>query len=194
MSRLTDPFSRFPSFNELPPPSSSPSSKYHHVLLAQIKEDMTITKPTLIVTDRTGVDFALVFEDEGVSLKERGFRKGCTILVPNATRTERGAEGKKAIVRVPGGEMGDVEIIPGHLDRVLELCIVLEATRGPCSDRCAACGKAGGKLMKCTGCGISAYCGKECQVNGWTTMDHKSNCLQFGCMLAMNWEWVTCKP
>jgi hypothetical protein len=78
--------------------------------------------------------------------------------------------------------------------------------------KCAACGKTEGKLMKCTGCEISAYCGKvillslscllysyhatsqfgfefdlmltecvrrieqECQVKGWSEMDHKSNC------------------
>jgi len=71
---------------------------------------MTITKPTLIVTDRTGIDFALLFEDEGLNLKEKGYKKGYTIVVPNARRTDREGEGKKAVVRVPKGGAGDVKV------------------------------------------------------------------------------------
>ncbi|KAI1112315.1 hypothetical protein F5Y14DRAFT_273791 [Nemania sp. NC0429] len=182
-SRLTSP-SHFPAFYELPAVSESPGAGSSRSpapdaadggswwLLAQIKENMTITQPTLIVTDRTGVDFALLFED-GVSLK--GFRKGFTLAVPGARRTDREGEGKKAVVRVPAGRGADVKVLPGSLERVLELDVVLggqvEVERG-----CAACGRTQGELMKCTGCGFAAYCGKDCQVKGWTEMDHKSNC------------------
>ncbi|KAJ1326319.1 hypothetical protein MN608_07766 [Microdochium nivale] len=74
-------------------------------LLAQVKENMTITQPTLIVTDHTGVDFALIFEDRDKSLKS--FKKTYTVVVPCAVRTDREGEGKKAIVRVEKG-MGRV--------------------------------------------------------------------------------------
>ncbi|KAI1419538.1 hypothetical protein F5Y12DRAFT_233323 [Xylaria sp. FL1777] len=175
MSRFTDT-SQFPAFYELPATSGSSAegdsldSKWW--LLAQIKENMTITKPTLIVTDRTGVDFALLFEDS-ISLKS--FRKGYTIAVPGARRTDREGDGKKAVVRVPGGRGAGVKVIPGGLERVLELGVVLDG--GDDRERkCAACGKTEGEFMKCTGCGFAAYCGKDCQVKGWGEMDHKSNC------------------
>jgi hypothetical protein len=113
MSNLTKP-SSFPTFYELPAASSpdapsTDSSDENWCLLAQIKENMTITKPTLIVTDRTGVDFALLFEDT-INLKDLGFRKGYTLAVPNARRTDREGEGKKAVVRVPAGRSGDVKV------------------------------------------------------------------------------------
>jgi hypothetical protein len=115
MSKLTvtNP-SHYPTFYELPSASeeSSPNDQSSNpwCLLAQIKENMTITKPTLIVTDRTGVDFALLFEDNRVSLK--GFRKGYTVAVPHARRTDREDEGqgKKAVVRVPADRGADVKV------------------------------------------------------------------------------------
>ncbi|KAI1183145.1 hypothetical protein F5B17DRAFT_152213 [Nemania serpens] len=180
-SRLTSP-SQFQAFYELPAVSEAPgpgsrssapdaAAAGNWWLLAQIKENMTITQPTLIVTDRTGVDFALLFEN-GFSLK--GFRKGFTLAVPGARRTDREGEGKKAVVRVPADRGADVIVLPGSLERVLELDVVL-GSQGM-DPRCAACGKTEGELLKCTGCGFAAYCGKDCQVRGWTEMDHKSNC------------------
>ncbi|KAI0544629.1 hypothetical protein F4679DRAFT_515998 [Xylaria curta] len=176
-SRFSNP-TQFPNFYELP----AVSEKSAHgaddgqlgerwCLLAQIKENMTITKPTLIVTDRTGVDFALLFED-AINLK--GFRKGYTVAVPDARRTDREGEGKKAVVRVPAGRGADVKVMPGGLERVLELGFILGAEG--LDQKCAACGKTEGTFMKCTGCGFAAYCGKDCQVKGWGEMDHKSNC------------------
>ncbi|KAI0907596.1 hypothetical protein F4823DRAFT_564651 [Ustulina deusta] len=175
MFRFADA-SQFPAFYELPATSSSEpdgqSSERSWCLLAQIKENMTITKPTLIVTDRTGVDFALLFED-GISLK--AFRKGHTVAVPGARRTDREGEGKKAVVRVPAGRGAEVKVVPGGLERVLELGVVLEGAEAM-DQKCAACGKTEGAFMKCTGCGFAGYCGKDCQVKGWSEMDHKSNC------------------
>ncbi|KAJ3560859.1 hypothetical protein NPX13_g9161 [Xylaria arbuscula] len=111
MSRFADA-SRFPAFYELPSTVDSETADSLSLdkswcLLAQIKENMTITKPTLIVTDRKGVDFALLFED-GVSLK--GFRKGYTVAIPGARRTDREGEGKKAVVRVPAGRGAEVKV------------------------------------------------------------------------------------
>ncbi|KAI1290995.1 hypothetical protein F5Y03DRAFT_377726 [Xylaria venustula] len=176
MSILTNT-SHFPAFYELPSTSSldpddKASNKDWWCLLAQIKENMTITQPTLIVTDRTGVDFALLFEDK-IALK--GFRKGYTVAMPRARRTDREGDGKKAVVRVPAGRSAEVKVIPGGLDRVLELGAVLEGV-GEREQKCAACGKTEGGFLKCTGCGFASYCDKDCQVKGWSEMDHKSNC------------------
>ncbi|KAI0012624.1 hypothetical protein F4779DRAFT_15794 [Xylariaceae sp. FL0662B] len=160
----------FLAFNELPSsPEAGPGEDWF--LLAQIKENMTITKPTLIITDRTGLDFAIIFEDKGLSLK--GFKKGYTIAVPRAVRTDR-EEGKKAIVRVDEGRGGDAKVIPGPLAQVLELGQVMDIEGF--GDKCAACGNVEGPLMKCTGCGTASYCSKTCQVKGWGEMGHKSNC------------------
>ncbi|OTA89993.1 hypothetical protein M434DRAFT_398312 [Hypoxylon sp. CO27-5] len=189
----------FPTFHSLPP-ASSPSSSIpadsgeanrDWFLLAQIKEDMTITKPTVIVRDRSGTEFAVTFDDgdhRGMGLK---FRKGHTLVVPRATRTDRD-DGKKAIVRVPQGQGAGVRIVPGGLEQVLELGEVLAGIEGAEAEveaevegqvkrrkKCGACGemeKEGQTLMRCTGCGAAAYCSKECQVRGWSEMGHKANC------------------
>ncbi|KAI2625657.1 hypothetical protein GGR54DRAFT_654038 [Hypoxylon sp. NC1633] len=199
MPEFTDPIV-FPAFHELP--SSTPSSTDADAgadwfLLAQIKEDMTITKPTVIARDRTGADFAVTFDDgdhRGLASASGGaapqrfrFRKGHTLVVPRATRTDRGGEGKKAVVRVPAGRGAETSVIPAGLDQVLELGRVVagigaEGEGEGGGKKCAACGKVegdgeGGRpLMRCTGCGAAAYCGKECQVRGWAEMGHKANC------------------
>ncbi|KAI0595479.1 hypothetical protein F4775DRAFT_595265 [Biscogniauxia sp. FL1348] len=168
--------SAFPAFYELPPSTSPPSSSDDDnvwYLLAQIKENMTLTKPTLIVTDRKGVDFAVTFDD-AVDLKARGFKKGHTLVAPRATREDR-EEGKKAIVRIQRGCGGDVKkVIPGGLEQVSELAFLLAG--GEIGQKCAACGSTEGTLSKCTGCATAAYCSKTCQVKGWSEMGHKSNC------------------
>ncbi|KAI0206045.1 hypothetical protein F4808DRAFT_189837 [Astrocystis sublimbata] len=171
---------QYPSFYELPAIHENSAhsaddlqSSGSWCLLAQIKENMTLTKPTLIVTDRTGMDFALLFEDM-MNLKALGFKKGHTVAIPDARRTEREGEGKKAVVRVPVGRGVDVKVIPGNLARVLELGLLLEVEG--LGQKCAACGTTEGSFQKCTGCGFAAYCGKDCQVKGWGEMDHKSNC------------------
>ncbi|KAI0836699.1 hypothetical protein F5Y06DRAFT_101084 [Hypoxylon sp. FL0890] len=176
----------FPTFHELPKFASPTSTsggeaKGDWFLLAQIKEDMTITKPTVIVRDRSGTEFAVTFDDgdhRGMGLK---FRKGHTLVVPRASRMDRD-EGKKAIVRVPEGQGPRVRLVPGSLEQVLELGEVLagieEQGRGK-KKKCAACGgaeKEGLMLMRCTGCGAAAYCSKACQVRGWSEMGHKANC------------------
>ncbi|KAI5925106.1 hypothetical protein F4810DRAFT_708908 [Camillea tinctor] len=170
----TDLLSAFPAFYELPP-SSAPSSSDEDTwyLLAQIKENMTLTKPTLIVTDRKGVDFAVTFDD-ALDLKARGFRKGRTLVAPRATREDR-EEGKKAIVRIGRGCAGDVKVIPGGLEQVSELAFLLAGSDG-LGQKCAACGATEGSLSKCTGCATAAYCSKDCQVKGWSELGHKSNC------------------
>lgn len=139
----------FPSFTGCPTEGASTPDKPWW-LLAQVKENMTITKPTLVVTDRTGDDFALTFEDKSVSLK--GFKKGFTVVVPRAWRTVA-EEGKKGYVIVAEGD-GGVKAIPAGLDRVLEL-----AGTGGGDEKCATCGK-GEELMKCTRCERVRYCGK----------------------------------
>ena len=104
--------SLFPTFRELPPAAGDDATGNADAggwsLLAQIKENMTITKPTLIATDRSGVDFAIIFDEPGFSLK--GFRKGYTLLVPAARRTDREELGKKAVVRVEAGRCGGVRV------------------------------------------------------------------------------------
>ncbi|KAI1394313.1 uncharacterized protein F4822DRAFT_387880 [Hypoxylon trugodes] len=196
MPIFTDP-THFPSFNELPPTSSPTLPQETWYLIAQIREDMTITKPTLIVRDRTGIDFAVTFDDgdhrglnpnstTNTTKGKTGFRKGHTLVIPRATRTDRG-DGKKAVVRVPAGSAADVRIVPGALERVLEMGAIIAGIReqekqGTRVKKCAVCGKTeedGGKedsLSRCTGCGLAAYCSKECQVRGWNELGHKANC------------------
>lgn len=159
----------FPTFLTIPEqdrdaPSSSSSSPslprgvtaWH--LLAQVKDNMTINKPTLVLADRDGSPFALVFEGlerDGLDLRGLGFRKGCTAVIPNAVRTRPAAEGKRGFVRVDREHAGAVRAIPGPLERVLELG---GKARG---DGCEACGGRGEEgLRSCTGCERVGYCSK----------------------------------
>ncbi|KAI1394612.1 hypothetical protein F4819DRAFT_258390 [Hypoxylon fuscum] len=174
----------FPAFYELPSSSTaittgSPPADWF--LVAQIKENMTITKPTVIARDRTGAEFAVTFDDgdhRGLGDGKARLKKGHTLVVPRATRTDREGEAKKAIVRVPEGASAGVKVIPGSLEQVFELGLVLLGIEESSAKKCAACGEAEGErpLLRCTGCGAAAYCSKACQVRGWSEMGHKANC------------------
>lgn len=149
-----------------PPPSYSPTSETTtHFLLAQVKQNMTITKPTLIATDATGADFAITFEDRGIDL--RPVKAGWTVVIPGATRTAPSADGvKRGFVRVPEGRGTGVHYVPATLARVMEVGRRLnEAAEEDEEEKgCMTCGREGGEtgggLLKCTGCGRVTYCGK----------------------------------
>lgn len=131
-------------------------------LLAQVKDNMTINKPTLVLTDRDANPFALVFEGLGrddLDLRGLGFKKGCTAVIPRARRTKPADETKRGFVRVDEGGAGAVRAVPGPLARVLEM-----GGKGGKGDRCETCGKeeggGGGGLKSCTGCERVGYCSK----------------------------------
>ncbi|KAM7186078.1 N-lysine methyltransferase SMYD2 [Naviculisporaceae sp. PSN 640] len=176
--------SLFPPFNDLPeanPNSSSnpssnttPSQNEEPTLLAQVKDDMTITKPTLILTDRDSVPFALIFEgydrEEGIKfLKSKGLKKGVTVVLRNGLAKKvpprEDSKSGKAFVRVEKGREHEVGVIPGKMDKVFEILQRFggaeEACKGEDGDeegeregngkeekqekgRCDACGKVGG--------------------------------------------------
>ncbi|KAL8392953.1 hypothetical protein RB595_002951 [Gaeumannomyces hyphopodioides] len=168
--------SRFPTFATIPEAGGeAPEPQEPWYLLARIKDDMTITKPTLVALDRAGSPFALLFEGfdrDGIDLKARGLKKGATVVVPRALRTPPATEGKRGFVRVDKADAGSVKAIPGPLERVLELG---SGSATPV-DGCSSCGAdEQAKLAKCTGCGRARYCGKDCQVKGWNE-GHKGDC------------------
>lgn len=79
-------------------------------MVAQVKNNMTITKPTLIVTDKSGMDFAVTFEeDRAYDLKGRGLKKGNTMVIPNARRLEKGP-GKKDVVVIEKDDCEKVKV------------------------------------------------------------------------------------
>lgn len=133
-------------------------------LLAQIKDDMTIVKPTLVLSDRAGAPFALIFDGlarDGLDFKALGLRKGCTAVVPRARRTPPREEGKRGFVSVPRGQAGTVRAIPAGLERVLEVGGRMRGGLGE-GEGCAGCGKGEGEggLKRCEGCRGVRYCGK----------------------------------
>ncbi|KAL8305165.1 hypothetical protein RB597_003930 [Gaeumannomyces tritici] len=173
--------SRFPTFATIPEAGGeAPPPPEPWYLLARIKDDMTITKPTLVALDRAGSPFALLFEGfdrDGIDLKGRGLKKGATVVVPRALRTPPATEGKRGFVRVDKPDADSVKAIPGPLERVLELGSG-SGSAAPAAG-CSSCGADGqdeqAKLAKCTGCGRARYCGKDCQVKGWNE-GHKGDC------------------
>lgn len=148
---FSDP-SRFPAFRDLPAASTTTaeddSGSSEWWLIAQVKENMTITKPTLIVSDRNREDFAVTFEDQSVDLKP--WRKGSCLVVPRAQRTLPRREGEKGFVSV-GSE--HVRCVPGGW----EVLKRWEERKG--EDACGGgCGETG--VRACTGCEGVRYCGK----------------------------------
>ena len=160
----------FPTFLTIPeqdpaaPPSVAalPPGKGPWYLMAQIKDNMTINKPTLVLTDRGANPFALVWEGLGrddLDLKGLGFKKGCTAVIPYAWRTKPADEGKRGFVRVDKSDAQTVRAVPGALDRVLALG---GKAKGP---QCEMCGGAGQDGLKgCTGCERVGYCSKVSNV------------------------------
>ncbi|KAM0279248.1 hypothetical protein ACHAQH_004705 [Verticillium albo-atrum] len=170
-----------------PPTYTTVPATTTHFLLAEVKQNMTITKPTLIATDRASADFAITFEDRGIDL--RPVKSGWTVVVPGATRTSPG-EGKRGFVRVGEGRGTEVHYLPTGLERVLDLGRQLnEAAEGGEAAVCAGCEKEerdGDVLMRCTGCGRARYCSKECQKKDWGEGGHKVDCKVFKAM-AVTW-------
>ncbi|KAH6641696.1 hypothetical protein F5144DRAFT_627684 [Chaetomium tenue] len=91
----------FPPFTSLPttttpsPPSNPDQQQQQppYYLLAQIHQNMTLTKPTLICTDATNTSFAVVFGSRPASgpdtldLSRLGYRRGAVLVLPGARRT-----------------------------------------------------------------------------------------------------------
>lgn len=176
---------------------SPPDEKWY--LLAQVKDNMTINKPTLVLTDRDNNPFALVFEGLGrddLDLTGLGFKKGATAVISNARRVKPADDSRRGFVRIEKGGAGSVRAVPCSIARVLELG---GKTKG---SRCETCGGDGEKGLKsCTRCERAGYCSKvsvcvfveksfaysdclspvandlqECQVKGWTEGGHKNEC------------------
>ncbi|TLD28303.1 hypothetical protein PspLS_03299 [Pyricularia sp. CBS 133598] len=172
---------RFPTFVTIPEAGApvSDGGQEEWYLLAHIKNDMTIAKPTLVVEDRDGSPFAVVFEGYGrddLDLKARGLKKGNTIVMPRARRVPPADETKRGFVRVDKADANAVKAVPGALERILALGGV-EEDATVCS-ACGGKGEGGGGLSRCVGCGRARYCGKECQVKGWNE-SHKVYCKIF---------------
>lgn len=158
----------FPAFETCPtsPSSSSsspstPSQTEAWYLLAQIKDDMTITKPTLVLTDRANAPFALVFDGldrDALNFKSLGLKKGNTAVILQAIRTPPKEEGKRGFVSIPRGKADTVKAIPGSLERVLAVGERLR--RGLGDAACESCSGADRELMRCTGCSEVRYCSK----------------------------------
>jgi hypothetical protein len=213
---LFPPFAGLPTETEHTTLSATEGSgKGDWWLLGQVKENMTITKPTLVLTDRSGVDFALTFEDKRTDL--RPFRKGSTAIVPRARRTAPGEEGRKGFVKIDVGD-GGVKVLGVGLEKLLELGGMIgrfEDGDGSGSGRCDCCAEEGSGLLKCTGCRVARYCGKvctlivliccegirkkrkrhwifadclqECQSKAWTERGHKADCKVFRAMI-QTWD------
>lgn len=179
--------SLFPAFLDLPEDAggATPGSVgVDRVLLAQVKDNMTITKPTLVLTDRDGHGFALVFDGydrDGLDLAKQGLKKGATAVVRGARQTvpeQRGDESltakaaRRPFVRVAPGQAHSVQSVPAALDQTIAAAAKLRAqqqrARAEGRQHCAACDAPGEvvaaaaaatkKLLKCTGCGQAWYC------------------------------------
>jgi hypothetical protein len=159
----------FPSFEQCPEIGVDTEGLEEWCLIAQIKDDMTITKPTLVLEDLIGAPFALVFDGFGrddFDLKKRGLKKGATAVLPRARRTPPKEEGKRGFVSVDKGSAEDVRAIRGSLDEVRRVVETMKTRKerrdAGHGEACSCCGKAGdaASLKKCTRCAEVRYCSK----------------------------------
>ncbi|KAK1780819.1 hypothetical protein QBC45DRAFT_322703 [Copromyces sp. CBS 386.78] len=93
--------------NDTPSESTDQKETY---LLATIKSNLTITKPTLILTDSSNQDFALVFDPPfpvseprtpnavAEKFKQMGLKKGSTVIIRNAKKTRKEREAGQGFV------------------------------------------------------------------------------------------------
>jgi hypothetical protein len=148
---------------------------------------MTLTKPTLILSDVQSNSFALVFDmpQDALNLSALGLKKGATVVIPRATKTlpPDGEGGKKqGFVRLGMDQVSSVRAIPAGLGRTVQVARWLreresetekegEERGGGGETGCESCGRQFGgqgeglvKGMRCTGCGEVKYCSK---VSGW---------------------------
>jgi hypothetical protein len=121
---------------------------------------MTITRPTLVLTDRSGDSFAMMFDGQ-IDLASRGLRKGNTAVVPWARRKPPKKEGGNGFIAVDPEMFDSIKALPGGLDRVFEVGVRMRE-REMGEERCDGCGKEAGEkgLSRCSRCGGVVYCGK----------------------------------
>ncbi|KAK3956984.1 hypothetical protein QBC32DRAFT_374909 [Pseudoneurospora amorphoporcata] len=99
------------TFSSLSPPSIERERPHNDTyLLATIKSNLTITKPTLILTDSSNQDFALVFDPPftvsepsnpnavAEKFKQLGLKKGSTVIIRNAKKTRKEREAGQGFV------------------------------------------------------------------------------------------------
>lgn len=150
--------STFPSFTTCPDTSSPPSDD-NHFLLGQIGENMTITRPTLVLTDRAGTSFATMFAGQ-INLASRGLKKGNTAVVPGARRTPPKDDRGQGFIAVAPELFDSIKSLPGNLEKVFEVGGRMREGDGEEEGSCNSCGKKGEGLRQCKGCEGVRYCGK----------------------------------
>ncbi|KAL2145559.1 hypothetical protein VTI28DRAFT_6797 [Corynascus sepedonium] len=160
----------FPPFTSLPftTTASQPVEKQEqqqeeeeYYLLAEIKNNMTLTKPTLICTDSTGAtSFAVVFDSrsavpgpDALDLARLGYKRGATLVLPRARRTLRASsrqegdgEGGNGFVAVSRADEAGVRVVPARLELLRRVGALLRGKDAKWGD-----GTAGGR--GCESCG-----------------------------------------
>jgi len=198
------PFTCCPITSPDQAPDDPFSTRPLHFLLGTLSENMTLsTNPTLICKDVATTPFAVVIDlsrNTGSPLQEqpgiaptllqnfdfKPFRKGHTLVIRNARR--HGVGEKQGFIKVA---REDVTIIPASIDTLLSMSdrniaaekLFNNRRRGQDNTQrfCQACGRGGRveQFSRCLGCGAVWYCNKDCQVDGWNTKGHKTECRVF---------------
>lgn len=162
------PFLELPEDDGRPAPTTTPGSGSEAILLAQVKDNMTITKPTLVLTDREGTGFALVFdglERDGLDLGKMGLKKGATAIIRNARRTvpvdNNGGDSltakaaRRPFMRVAPGQAHTVLAVPTGVEQTVAIAGKLRAQQHMAEteghERCGACNAAGSVNTATTG-------------------------------------------
>ncbi len=138
-------------------PAVAPAPPHGHCLLAEVQDNMTITKPTLVLNDRDGQSFALIFDGlgrDGLDLAKMGLRKGATAVVRGARqviplpRTDPADESltakaaRRPFIRIAPGEAHTVQAVAAPLEQTVAAAARARqrAEAGDSGRRCDACG------------------------------------------------------
>ncbi|KAG6089727.1 hypothetical protein E4U30_008316 [Claviceps sp. LM220 group G6] len=157
--------------------------KRHWCFLGQIREPLLVIPLDLQVMDVRGKKLRVHLYTEKNGVKEsppKDAQLGYTVAVLDATKHdfEFGPPG----IRLEDARM--IKCFPLPLAKILALVKEVRQFSKPTHNDCRNCDGCGNSaavasMKRCSGCLLSWYCNKDCQMVGWVTKGHKASCKLF---------------
>ncbi|KAI9440623.1 hypothetical protein H4582DRAFT_1811746 [Lactarius indigo] len=186
----------FPSFRECPYEHDIPYAYYrereegvyapirHWCYLGEITENVVFTRLCLTVKDRRGDKVITSFY---LDSHQSRTNKGNTIAILYAQ--QHGFADGSVGFRIEDADR--VQFFPCTLERLLALSDRISSSLSQSDEvpACKKCNTTTGARQRCSGCHVTWYCSKDCQVGDWS--DHKKDCKllnQVAALMRQDWE------
>ncbi|KAI9458198.1 hypothetical protein BJY52DRAFT_1373324, partial [Lactarius psammicola] len=207
----------FPSFRECPHEDDIPHANYrereeganapirHWCFLGEITERIVFTRLCLNVKDRRGDEVTAAFYLDShrlgaFTLGMSNFpvhrnvpkpltNKGNTMAILYAQQHDF-ADGSNGF-RIEDADF--VQFFPCTLERLLVLSDRISSSVSQLDGvpACRKCNTKASVRQRCSGCHVTWYCGKDCQVSDWSDGGHKKDCKllnQVAALMRQDWE------